>query len=212
MAADEPTEREAAAADRAAPDTLDGVWDDAWSRLEAAVRDRAHAFRTGVVASAGDDGVDARTVVLRGADRASGMLRFHTDRRSAKLAQLLHDRRVALVFYGDGVQVRVRGVASVLTEGDAVDAAWAATATISRRCYLTSAPPGTPSLVPTAGLPADLTMLRPPLERTTPGRAAFAVVVVQVQSLDWLYLAAQGQRRAGFSRDGQRWMSTWMVP
>lgn len=206
------SERDAEAADRAAPATLDGVWDDAWSRLEAAVRDREHAFRTGVVASAGDDGVDARTVVLRGADRAAGSLRFHTDRRSAKLAQLQQDHRVALVFHGDGVQVRVRGLASVLADGDLVEAAWAATASISRRCYLTTAAPGTPSAEPTAGLPPDLTMLRPPLERTAPGRAAFAVVLVHAQSLDWLHLAAHGQRRAGFSRDGERWMATWMVP
>lgn len=206
------SERDTEAAERAAPATLDGVWDDAWSRLEAAVRDREHAFRTGVVASAGDDGVDARTVVLRGADRAAGSLRFHTDRRSAKLAQLQQDRRVALVFHGDGVQVRVRGLASVLAEGDLVEAAWAATASISRRCYLTTSAPGTPSAEPTAGLPPDLTMLRPPLERTAPGRAAFAVVLVHAQSLDWLHLAAHGQRRAGFSRDGERWMATWMVP
>jgi hypothetical protein len=212
MAPAEPTEREVDAAGHAAPDTLDGVWDDAWSRLETAVRDRRHAYRTCVVASAGDDGVDARTVVLRGADREAGTLRFHTDRRSPKLAQLLQDRRVALVFYGDGVQVRVRGLAGVLADGAAVDDAWEATASISRRCYLTTDPPGTPSPAPTAGLPPDLTMLRPPIERTAGGRAAFAVVAVQVQSLDWLHLAAHGQRRAGFSRDGQSWMSTWMVP
>lgn len=212
MSGEAPSERDVEAAGRAAPDTLEGVWEDAWSRLEAAVRDREHAFRTGVLASAGDDGVDARSVVLRGADRAAGTLRFHTDRRSAKLAQLLQDRRVALVFYGDGVQLRVRGLASVLTEGEDVDAAWAATATISRRCYLTTDPPGTPSALPTAGLPPDLSLLRPPIERTAPGRAAFTVVRVHAQSLDWLHLAAHGQRRAGFSHDGQRWMATWMVP
>lgn len=212
MAHDSPTERDVEPAERAAPDTLDGVWDDLWSRLEAAVRKRLHPYRTCVVATAGDDGVDARTVVLRGADRTSGTLRFHTDRRSAKLPQLLHDRRVALVFYGDGVQVRARGTATVHAGDEDTDAAWAATPAMSRRCYLTAAAPGTPSDAPTSGLPPELTMLRPPLELTARGRDAFAVVAVRVQSIDWLHLAARGQRRAGFSRDGESWMATWMVP
>ncbi|MFN7552052.1 MAG: pyridoxamine 5'-phosphate oxidase family protein [Pseudomonadota bacterium] len=212
MTDDPATDRDVDPADRAAPDTLDGVWDDAWTRLEAAVRRRQHPYRTCVVATSGDDGVDARTVVLRGADRAAGALRFHTDRRSAKLAQLLHDRRVALVFYGDGVQVRARGIASVQADDARVDSAWAATPAMSRRCYLTAAAPGTPNITPTSGLPPELAMLRPQLELTARGRETFAVVAVRVQSIDWLHLAARGQRRAGFSRDGERWMATWMVP
>lgn len=212
MADEAATERDGKAADHAAPDTLDGVWDDAWSRLETAVHRRQHPYRTCVVATAGDDGVDARTVVLRGADRVTGTLRFHTDRRSAKLAHLLQDRRIALVFYGDGVQVRARGIATVHAADEGADAAWAATPAMSRRCYLTSAAPGTPSDAPTSGLPAELSMLRPPLDLTAAGRDAFGVVAVRVQSLDWLHLAARGQRRAGFSREGDRWMSTWMIP
>jgi hypothetical protein len=212
MGGDAPTDRDANEAGNAAPDTLDGVWDDVWSRLETAVQRRTHPWRTFTVATSGDDGVDARTVVLRGADRASGTLRFHTDRRSSKLAQLLHDRRVALVFYGEGVQARVRGIATVHTEGENADAAWAATPAMSRRCYLTSAAPGTPSEEPTSGLPPEIGMLRPPIEATARGRAAFAVVVVHAQSIDWLHLAAHGQRRAGFGREAGGWMSTWLVP
>jgi general stress protein 26 len=212
MADDASTDRDAEAAGRAAPDTLEGVWDDVWSQLEAAVQRRTHPWRSFVVASAGDDGVDARTVVLRGADRAAGTLRFHTDRRSAKLAQLQHDRRVALVFYGHGVQVRVRGLATVLVDGEPADAAWDATSTMSRRCYLGATAPGTPSAVPTTGLPEALVALRPPLEQTLHGREAFAVVVVRAQAIDWLHLAAHGQRRAGFGREAEGWMSTWLVP
>jgi len=208
-----PTERDADAATQAAPDTLDGVWDDLWSRLEDAVRRRQHPYRTGVVATLGEDGVDARTVVLRGADRAAGVLRFHTDRRSSKIGQLANDRRVALVFYGDGVQVRLRGTASVHDDDAGSDAAWAATSTMSRRCYLTDAAPGTPSTTPTSGLPAELAaVLRPPLEATHAGRERFAVVSVRVQSVDWLHLAASGQRRAGFSRNDGDWIAQWMVP
>lgn len=209
----EPTERDADAATTPAPDSLDGVWDDAWSRLEDAVRRRQHPYRTGVVATLGEDGVDARTVVLRGADRAAGLVRFHTDRRSSKIGQLANDRRVALVFYGDGVQLRLRGTATVHDDDPDSDAAWEATSTMSRRCYLTDAAPGTPSTTPTSGLSAELAaVLRPPLEATHAGRERFAVVSVRVQSLDWLHLAAAGQRRAGFSRNDGDWIAQWMVP
>jgi hypothetical protein len=209
----EPTERDADGATQPAPDSLDGVWHDAWSRLEEAVRRRQHPYRTGVVATLGEDGVDARTVVLRGADRGAGVLRFHTDRRSTKIGQLASDRRVALVFYGDGVQVRLRGTATVHDADPHSDAAWEATSTMSRRCYLTEAAPGTPSTTPTSGLPHALeSVLRPPLEATHVGRGHFAVVSVWVQSVDWLHLAAGGQRRAGFSRSEGDWIAQWMVP
>ncbi len=196
----------------AAPTTLEAVWDDAWSRLVRGATRRNHAFHNCTVATVGEDGADARTVVLRHADRAAGRLRFHTDRRSAKLGQLLHDDRVCLLFYGDSVQVRVRGIAHVQVDDAECDAAWLSTSPMSRRCYLTIGAPGTPSAAPTSGLPAQLESGRPAVEATESGRAHFAVVVVQVQAIEWLFLAASGQRRAGFSRTAGGWMSTWLIP
>lgn len=196
----------------AAPATLDAVWDDAWSRLAHGAARRNHAFRTCTLATVGEDGADARTVVLRHADRATGQLRFHTDRRSAKFGQLVHDDRVCLLFYGDSVQVRVRGIARVLVDGVEPDQAWQATSPMSRRCYLTTQAPGMPSAARTSGLPAELESGRPELAHTEPGRAHFALLVVDAQSIDWLHLAASGQSRAGFSRSTHGWMSTWLVP
>jgi pyridoxamine 5'-phosphate oxidase len=196
----------------AAPATLEAVWDDAWSRLVRGAAQRNHAFHTCTLATVGEDGADARTVVLRDADRAAGLLRFHTDRRSAKLGQLLHDDRVCLLFYGDSVQVRVRGIARVQLDGAEADAAWQGTHPMSRRCYLTSQAPGMPSAARTSGLPAELDVGRPELATTESGRTQFAVVVVEAQAIDWLHLAASGQSRAGFSRTTDGWMSTWLVP
>ncbi len=202
----------AVSSDHPPPVSLEAVWDDTWSRLLRGAERRNHAFHTCTLATVGEDGADARTVVLRQADRATGLLRFHTDRRSAKLGQLLHDDRVCLLFYGDGVQVRVRGIARVVVDGAEPDAAWLATNPMSRRCYLTSQAPGMPSTARTSGLPAELETGRPELATTESGRAQFAVVVVEAQAIDWLHLAASGQSRAGFSRTTDRWMSTWLVP
>ncbi len=196
----------------AAPTSLEAVWDDAWSRLVRGAARRNHAFHNCALATIGEDGADARTVVLRHADRMAGQLRIHTDRRSAKLGQLLHDDRVCLLFYGDSVQVRVRGIAHVQVDDAECDAAWRSTSPMSRRCYLTTGAPGTPSHTPTSGLSAEIESGRPAVEVTEAGRAFFAIVVVQAQAIEWLHLAASGQRRAGFSRTGGGWMSTWLIP
>jgi hypothetical protein len=205
------SERDVAAARMGAPATLDAVWDDLWQRLEAAVTQRDHAFRTAVLATVGEDGADARTVVLRHVDRQRACLRFHSDARSTKLAQIEHDERVCLVFYGEGVQVRLRGMAQICADPVAAEA-WTRTGTMSRRCYLTIDAPGTPIHQPASGLPAAFESSRPPLAESESGRARFAVVEVEVASLDWLHLAADGQRRAGFGRSGDGWISTWLVP
>jgi hypothetical protein len=195
-----------------APTTLDAVWADLWSRLERGVTQRTDAFHACTLATVGEDGADARIVVLRHADRERAQLRFHTDRRSAKLAQLTQDARVCLLFHGQAMQLRLRGTARIEQDGALGDAAWAATGFMSRLCYLTEAAPGTPSAEPISGLASALMGAQAPLALTEPGRAHFALVTVEVQAIDWLQLFASGQRRAGFSRSGAGWMGNWLVP
>ena len=179
------------------------------------VADRRHAFHTPVLATNGVDGFPAaRTVVLRGFDPRQRTLIFHTDRRSTKIAELSADPRVAVVFYDarGKVQLRAAGTASIHIGDDVASAAWERLSAWSRRGYL-GAPPGTPSLEPTSGLPADLEH-REPLPKEADDAAANLVVVhVLITRLDWLYLAAQGHRRAAFTwGDDDCLRAEWRTP
>ena len=193
--------------------TLDGVLADMAARLGQAARDRRAAMHMPVVGTA--DG-DLRIMVLRACDPDFAALRFHTDARSHKVAAIGTGAPVSLLAYEPEakIQTRARGVGRIELDGPVADAAWAKADAFARRCYLAEAGPGTPVAQPVSGLPGEVEGIRPSEEQLVPARENFAVLLVTLTSLDWLYLAHNGHRRAKFSRGdaGQPWQGTWVIP
>lgn len=195
---------------------LTAVLGDCWSMLEEAVANRDHGFRTPMVATSSSDfGPNLRTVVLRDAAREELRLRFHTDARSRKFAELLSDPRIAMVFYdaGENTQIRVQATTRVHHGDTHARALWDEVGLLSRRCYLQSGPPGLPWAWPTSGLPPELERGPPSREESERGFVNFAVVECRVSRMDWLYLSFAGHRRASFAWDeaGQL-QASWVVP
>ena len=194
-------------------DDLPAILAHAWQLLVRGGADRKSPVHTPVVASVDGDGLpQARVMVLRKADPADGTLRFHTDARSPKVAQL-DGQAVAVLAYhaAEQVQLRISGLARIGRSVDEVDAIWNQSTLFARRCYLAEAPPGTPLLGPASGLPAWIEGQQPTPEQIAPARANFAVLWVGVTAIDWLHLANSGHRRALFrARDG--WTGEWLAP
>ncbi len=208
--------RQPGTADSGPTDDLDAIIASIWQRLTRGKADRRSPFHTPVVGTA--DG-DLRVMVLRHVDAASGRLRFHTDARSPKTGVIGDGAPVSLLFYDPAakVQLRCRGTGRIDTDGAAADAAWAASAPTSRRCYLAEAAPGMEQPFATSGLPAHVEGRVPDIAETEPGRAHFAILTVAVTRIDWLYLANSGHRRALFTRDAADrdagpWRGCWLVP
>lgn len=179
----------------------------AWACLARGVADRRSAFHTLTVATIGGDGRPRlRSVVLRAAEPSAARLRFHTDARSDKVAELAADPRIALHGYDAGakLQIRIEGRASIHGEDALADAAWAASRPMSRECYGTQPAPG--SAIPGPGafsLPQDEAAC-------DAGRVNFRAVVVAAETLETLYLAHSGHRRARFDlRTGE---GEWLAP
>jgi 3-hydroxyisobutyrate dehydrogenase len=191
-------------------ETLDNVRADCANRLIRAARDRHSPMHTPVIVT-GD--VDARVMVLRAFDSATWSLRLHTDARSPKAEVIAADPRVAVLFYDKGakIQIRARGEGQILTTGPQVDAAWAASTNFARRCYLGDGP-GTLSDVPTSGLPPEFEGAEPDDEQIIPARENFALLMITLTELDWLYLAHTGHVRAQFVRAGDGWQGRWVAP
>lgn len=194
-------------------DDLDVMFEAVWELLQQGARDRRAALHLPVVASAGPDGSDARVMVLRGVDRARHCLRFHTDRRAMKAAQISADPRVCIVGYDADarLQLRLHGVA-VVQSGAEASAHWAATEAFGRRAYRTTLPPGSRLAAPGSGLPAEFERVaagEPPSEA---GRENFAVLEVTLDRIEWLLLAHSGHRRAVHRRTGNGWHAEWCVP
>lgn len=192
---------------------LAAALDSAWRLLTGGAVDRHSPVHTPVVANVGVDGApEARVLVLRAADRGAATLHFHTDARSPKCAAL-DGQPVSVLAYdpGQAVQLRLAGTARVVTEGPAVDAAWAGATPFARRCYLVEAAPGSPLPAPGSGLPEWVEGRKPDEAELAPARANFALVMVDVTVIDWLHLAQGGHRRARFC-GGDGWQGEWLVP
>ncbi len=175
----------------------------AWSMIEHGAKDSKTAFHTPSVATICDNRPTIRTVVLRDCDTSSRCLRFHTDMRSSKIAELQDNPRAAMHFYDAQAKVQLRlGVILEILDGDAYDAAWQATRPMSRECYQVTRGPSSP-----IADPSDVTF---DADSTHDGADHFAPIRARVENMEWLYLASGGHRRALFDFCADTMI--WLVP
>ena len=181
----------------------------AWELLRQGAAGSRDPFHTGCLATAGASGPSQRTVVLRLVDEPGRLLACHTDRRSLKLEEARSNEASSWLFYDPDrkLQLRLEGRLGVHIDDDLADSRWAATRSLGRACYNTSAAPGQPIDVPAAAPapPAD------PSEASY-AREHFAVLSFRVDFLDWLYLSIHGHRRAQFRCEAQGFQGYWVNP
>jgi hypothetical protein len=172
-------------------------------------------FHTFVIGNQTDDGVDLRTVVLRGVEPGDHSIFCHTDFRSPKVRDLKKYPVVSLLFYDPQrkFQLRMQAVAEVINQGHLADKHWMRSRLSSRKCYLTSLAPGTYLETPGDAIPGSLLGRDPYLDESEEGRPNFAVIHFRVHRIDWLYLSSQGHRRAVFEyREGGDIEANWLNP
>ena len=175
------------------PETLDRVW----QLLGRGVADRRSAARHPVLATTGAGGAEARVVVLRGADRAAGLLRAYADLRSAKVTELRADPRATLLVWDAGahLQMRLRVTVTVFP-GSAAD--WARVPPVSARVYGAKPAPGLP-------------VASPETVAFTPDGAMFGVLECSLRGIETLHLGEDIHRRALFMPQNG-WRGGWLSP
>ena len=183
-----------------------------WSMLEDAVSNRASSFRIPVFICSYQDEVDGRIVVLRKSDRENNLLQFHTDFRSPKVEILKNNNKASLLLYDkeEKIQLRVKVNCEINNQNSITKESWKKTQHISRRCYLTDSPPGTSSENPTSGMISKLEDFDYTMEQSEDGFKNFTVIKCNIKSIEWLYLAAKGHRRAMFDIENKK--ESWLVP
>ena len=191
---------------------LNEIQNKYWSMLNDAVTNRASAFRIPVFICGYQDEIDGRIVVLRKSDRKNSLLQFHTDLRSPKVDILKKNNKASLLFYDkeEKIQLRVKVECEVNNQNSTTKESWKKTQHISRRCYLTDSPPGTTSDNPTSGMISKLEEFDYTMEQSEDGYKNFTVIKCNIKSIEWLYLAAKGHRRANFDLDTNK--NAWLVP
>ena len=183
-----------------------------WSMLDDAVTNRSSQFRIPTFICGHNNDIDGRIVVLRKADQQNNLVQFHSDIRSDKIEFLKNNPNAALLFYDkdEKIQVRLKVNCVINHKNDITKISWEKTQHISRKCYLVDNGPGTESDIPTSGLKPELDNFDYTKEQSEEGYKNFTVIQCKIKSIEWLYLAAKGHRRARFNLENNK--DTWLVP
>jgi hypothetical protein len=185
--------------------SLSDLLNNAFALLAEGAENPQSPCHTPTLASIGADGLPAlRTVVLRGADRATNRLEMHTDTRSAKYSELSQNAAAALHVWHPAQKLQLRLAGRIaLHAGDTVAAAaWEKLRASSRATYCVQPGPGTAIAAPRA-------------THAITEEAAFPVFCVMLFSfhrLEWLHLEHGSYARARFCWDNGTFTPMWLVP
>ena len=193
-------------------ENLEEIQKKLWSMLDDAVVNRSSPFRIPVFICTDQNDIDGRIVVLRKSDRNNNILQFHTDLRSPKVNILKKNKNASFVFYDkeEKIQLRVKVICEINNKNSLTEESWKKTQHISRRCYLTDSGPGSVSENPTSGINSKLEDFDYTMEQSEKGYENFTVNKCKIKSIEWLYLAAKGHRRAIFDIKNKK--QNWLVP
>ena len=183
-----------------------------WSMLEDAVTNRNSQFRIPVFVCGEQKDFDGRIVVLRKSDQSNNLLQFHSDIRSDKIPKLKNNNNASMLFYDkeEKIQIRLKVECVINHNNEITKDSWKNTGHISRKCYLVDNGPGTESPNPTSGLKPELDNFEFTIEQSEEGYKNFTVIQCKIKSIEWLYLASKGHRRARFELDNNK--EYWLVP
>ena len=180
--------------------------------LDDSITNRGSQFRIPTFICGDQYDFDGRIVVLRKSEQQNNIVQFHSDIRSDKIEKLKKSSKAAMLFYDkeEKIQVRLKIDCAVNHENDITKESWLKTGHMSRKCYLVDNGPGTESDNPTSGLKPELDNFEFTMEQSEVGYKNFTVIQCKVKSIEWLYLAAKGHRRAKFDLENNK--DTWLVP
>ena len=183
-----------------------------WSMLDNAIKDRSSPFRIPVFICGNQDDFDGRIVVLRKSDQSNNLVQYHSDIRSDKISKLQKNKNASMLFYDkeEKIQVRLKVECTVNHNNKITKESWLKTGHMSRKCYLVDNGPGTISEIPTSGLKPELDNFEFSMEQSEVGYKNFTVIQCKIKSIEWIYLAAKGHRRAKFDLDNKQYY--WLTP
>ena len=182
--------------------------------LKIGLENRDLPFHIPVFICGNKDKSDGRIVVLRGVNEKEKKIWFHSDIRSNKIKILKSNPEATLLFYdkSEKIQLRISGNTKINYQNPKTKKSWEKTAHLSRQCYLGNKAPGADTSMPTSGLTAKIDDLKYTKEESEIGYKNFCVIETYIKSIEWLYLAAKGHRRAYFNFNKNQLEKKWLIP
>jgi pyridoxamine 5'-phosphate oxidase len=185
-------------------DSLDDVFHAIKHELNRGSLDSRHPFRFVSLATQGEEGPDVRYVVLRKIDNGFNFY-FFTDARSAKVSQLMKDKRTLLLFYHHGkrVQIKVFGKAEIHQQNELSRSYWPIVQGDSQKAYNSVLAPGTIVSDPEKAFEWSDEM----------NDQHFCLIKFTPLEIEGLQLNGLTHIRVQFKTTGNgNWSSVWLVP
>lgn len=170
-----------------------------WAELGDFTHPRSGYVGLASLATQSPAGPEMRQLVIRAADRASGLLTLHTDTETAKCAEISANPKVSLLVWRPehDLQIRVKADAEMLGRF-AAQKVWTELPFASRGNYGVNPTPGTPITHATDyDRSADENRL--------------AVIALHIREIDAVRLASPLHYRAKFVEKDD-WAGTWLAP
>ena len=193
---------------------LDKVYLKIWDLLKKGLKNRDAPFHIPVFISGDKEKFDGRIVVLRGVNELEKKIWFHSDIRSKKIKNLKINPEASLLFYdkNEKIQLRIFGLTKINFQNNITQISWEKTAHMSRQCYLGNKAPGSDTSAPSSGLTEKIDNLKYSKEESEIGYKNFCVIELYIKTIEWLYLAAKGHRRAMFNCENISIKKKWLIP
>ena len=175
------------------------ILNNEWLELSFGVRKAEHSYHTFTFCTIFEKIPEARTVVLRNANKSRNFISFHSDIRSKKYLQLKDNNNVCALFYDKSrkVQLRVNGVGSVEHKSKSCVKSWNKMSKESKICYLAPLAPSSTTSKFIPNLPS-MTPHQITDKDEAYGYQNFCIINIKISKIDWLQLDHKGHKRILF--------------
>ena len=193
---------------------LEKIYLKIWDLLENGLANRNAPFHIPTFICGKNENFDGRIVVLRGVSKKDKKIWFHSDIRSNKIKIMKINPLSSLLFYdkNEKIQLRISCSSKINYQNEITKESWGKTPHMSRQCYLGENGPGAVSADPASGLSKNIDDFKYSIEESEIGYKNFCLVENFISSIEWLYLAAKGHRRAHFNLINNSLEKKWLIP
>lgn len=179
----------------------DIFFEDLIDNLHKGVSKKGHPFRYGVLGTITlTSEPSLRTIVLRHVSKDM-ILRFYTDGRSNKIAEIKKNNRVNVLFYHQKqlLQVKVEGTATIISNKETLQKYWSGVQPNSRNDYSTYLTTGSP-------------ISNPDSVKYLDEENHFTIVEITPNRMEYLKLKRPNHLRIQFSKLDGIWNGQFLVP
>ena len=184
-------------------ENIESIYQHIWKSIHIGKKNRHSDFHTFSLATCHRDIVKNRTVVLRGYDEEKGIIIFHTNVCSEKIADIKNNQNVECLFYSkkNKIQIRFSGTALINHNDDVCKKKWNQMSDQSKLCYFQNINPGSIIKKPDV------------IEQNLQDKMSenFVIISIYIKKTDWLYLSHSGHKRVTFI-DNNVDSGNWIAP